>query len=145
MVKFEGLKAKAKDYVPMVIGATTGLVAMAYVVDQGKAWIPQVVLDPQQQTWALWGLYVGVTVAAVVVWTATRKGADWATRATNAASIAAMAVGGFSILAKGLQWSPITVGRLGAVRGAARPVTVVRRESTPTYAAAPMGESALRF
>lgn len=122
---------KPKEYAPIIVGATIGLVGMQYLMTQAKSWIDTVY---PAQDWALWALYIGVTVAAIGVYVASRKGSDWSSRAINASSISAIAVGGFSILAKGLQWTPISIGRVGAVRSAARPVTVVRRETTPTYA-----------
>lgn len=135
---------QTKNYAPVVIGATVGLVGASYVMDQAKAWMATAYPG---NDWATWGLYLGITVAAVAVYVAAHRGKDWASQATAAGSVAAMAVGGFSVLAKALQWTPITVGRIGAVRGVgARPMNVVRREVTPTYAAAPaMGDVTSRF
>lgn len=123
---------KPREYAPIVVGATVGLVGMAYVMDQAKAWIGT--MYPGQD-WALWALYIGVCVVAVGVYMGSAKGTDWTSKAISSSAVAAIAVGGFSVLAKALAWQPITVGRMGAVRRPARPVNVVR-QTTPTYAQA---------
>jgi len=123
---------RPKEYAPIVVGATVGLVGMNYVVNQAKSWIATAYPG---NDWAVYAALGGVTVASIGLYLASRKprAGDFVGETVYAASIAATAVGVFSILAKGFSWTPITVGQVGATRGIARPVTVVRKETTPTF------------
>ncbi len=125
---------KPKEYAPIIVGSTVGLVGMNYLVGQVKSWLGT---QYPGNDWAVYLGLAGVTVAAVGLYLASRKprAGDFVGETVYAASISAIAVGAFSLLAKGLAWTPITVGQIGATKAVTRPVTVVRKEpTTPTFA-----------
>lgn len=135
MVEIVKELGKPRNYLPVVVGVTAGIVGGQFVIEQVKGYVAS--QFPGNDTIDMVAR-LGVTVAAVAVYLATSKGkADFTSVTINTAAIGAIGVGAYSFIAKLLQWQPIAIGRVRAGRTAVRPVTVVRKEQTPIYRAAP--------
>lgn len=125
--------AKPKNYLPVVAGVTVGIVGGQFVVEQVKTYVAT--QFPGNDTVDL-AARLGVTVVAIAafLYTSKSRSSDMNMFA-NTAAIGMIGVGTYSFVAKLLQWTPLTIGRVG--RAAVRPVTVVRKEQTPIYRATP--------
>ena len=128
-----------KGYAPVIVGATAGLVGIGYVDQQIKSWVGAVAPGNDMIDLAARG---GLTVAMIAMYLATEKaqGNVMMNDALNAFAISGSAVAAFSLVAKLLGWTSMTIGRAGPVR-AGRPVNVVRKETLPTYSQVPTAET----
>ena len=128
---------KPQDYAPVVIGATAGLVGGSYIDQQAKSWVAA--LAPGND-WADIGARIGLAVGAIAVYLATDKTNKNAFETgINSAAVSATAVMAFSLVAKVLGWTSMTIGRAGPVRAMGRQ-NVVRKDQIPTFSqATPVG------
>lgn len=134
MVEIVNQLKKPATYIPVVAGATAGIIGMQYVIDQSKVWVAQMAPGNDLADTAV---KAGLTVGAVAVYLMFARGTTnmW-NQALQSAGVAASGVAGFSLIAKLLAWNPMTIGRIGATVPT-RPVTIVRKETTPVYRTGP--------